>query len=59
MDVGPVNGRDMAAPRKPGSKEIHAGLPAAMRDAVDEFARHLAAERNRSPNTVRAYVGDR
>jgi len=29
-----------------------------MRDAVDEFARHLAAERNRSEHTVRAYVGD-
>jgi len=29
-----------------------------MRDAVDEFARHLAAERNRSAHTVRAYVGD-
>jgi integrase/recombinase XerC len=29
-----------------------------MREAVDAFARHLAAERNRSPNTVRAYVAD-
>jgi integrase/recombinase XerC len=29
-----------------------------MREAVDAFARHLAAERNRSPNTVRAYVVD-
>jgi integrase/recombinase XerC len=29
-----------------------------MRAAVDDFARHLAAERNRSANTVRAYVAD-
>jgi integrase/recombinase XerC len=29
-----------------------------MRDAVDEFARHLAAERGRSAHTVRAYVAD-
>jgi integrase/recombinase XerC len=38
--------------------ELHAGLPESMREAVDEFARHLAAERNRSAHTVRAYVGD-
>jgi integrase/recombinase XerC len=29
-----------------------------MRTAVDDFARHLGAERNRSANTVRAYVVD-
>lgn len=29
-----------------------------MREAVDEFARHLASVRNRSAHTVRAYVGD-
>jgi site-specific recombinase XerD len=29
-----------------------------MRDAVDEFARYLAAERGRSTHTVRAYVAD-
>jgi integrase/recombinase XerC len=41
-----------------GTEETHAGLPDAMRAAVDAFARHLAAERNRSAHTVRAYVGD-
>jgi integrase/recombinase XerC len=29
-----------------------------LRDAADRFARHLAAERNRSAHTVRAYVAD-
>ncbi|MEV6932158.1 tyrosine recombinase XerC [Dactylosporangium sp. NPDC051485] len=37
---------------------MHERLPTAMRDAVDDFARYLAAERNRSVHTVRAYVGD-
>jgi integrase/recombinase XerC len=37
---------------------IHEALPAPMRDAVDEFARHLATVENRSVHTVRAYVGD-
>ena len=47
-------GRDDA----PGTAEMHERLPAGMRDAVDDFARYLAAERNRSAHTVRAYVGD-
>nr|MDT0661487.1 tyrosine recombinase XerC [Micromonospora sp. DSM 115978] len=29
-----------------------------MRDAADDFARHLATVRNRSPHTVRAYLAD-
>ncbi|WBB82376.1 tyrosine-type recombinase/integrase [Micromonospora sp. WMMD882] len=33
-------------------------MPAALRDAVDEFASHLAQVGNRSPHTVRAYVTD-
>ncbi|TCB96329.1 tyrosine recombinase XerC [Micromonospora zingiberis] len=33
-------------------------MPEPLRDAVDEFARHLASVRNRSPHTVRAYVAD-
>ena len=41
-----------------GTEDLHAALPEAMRAAVDGFARHLAAERNRSAHTVRAYVGD-
>jgi integrase/recombinase XerC len=37
---------------------VYEQLPEAMRTAVDGFARHIAAERNRSANTVRAYVAD-
>ncbi|MFG3696457.1 tyrosine recombinase XerC [Micromonospora sp. NPDC047620] len=37
---------------------MHEALPSAMREAVDEFAGHLAGVRNRSAHTVRAYVGD-
>lgn len=46
------------AKRQHSTEEMHADLPAAMREAVDEFARHLAAVRNRSEHTVRGYVSD-
>jgi integrase/recombinase XerC len=40
------------------SRGVHEALPEPMRSAVDDFARYLASERNRSPHTVRAYTGD-
>jgi integrase/recombinase XerC len=40
------------------TRETHAALPPALRDAVDEFGRHLAGVENRSVHTVRAYLGD-
>ncbi|GAA2184152.1 tyrosine recombinase XerC [Micromonospora lupini] len=41
-----------------GTRVIHQELPPALRDAVDDFAEHLARVRNRSAHTVRAYVTD-
>jgi integrase/recombinase XerC len=41
-----------------GTRAAHEALPAALRDAVDEFADHLSRVRNRSAHTVRAYVAD-
>ncbi|MEU4337553.1 tyrosine recombinase XerC [Micromonospora lupini] len=41
-----------------GTRVIHQELPPALRDAVDDFAEHLAQVRNRSAHTVRAYVTD-
>ncbi|MDG4792529.1 tyrosine recombinase XerC [Micromonospora sp. WMMD1082] len=41
-----------------GTRDVHAALPEPLRDAVDEFARHLASGRSRSTHTVRAYVAD-
>jgi integrase/recombinase XerC len=49
-----VSGRGRAG----GTQARHGGLPEPMRAAVDAFAGHLAAERNRSAHTVRAYVVD-
>ncbi|PZS14881.1 MAG: recombinase XerC [Pseudonocardiales bacterium] len=37
---------------------VRGQLPSAMRQAVDSYERHLLLEVNRSPHTVRAYVGD-
>ena len=37
---------------------MHEALPAAMREAVDDFGHHLARVDNRSAHTVRAYLGD-
>jgi integrase/recombinase XerC len=40
------------------TRATHEALPPALRDAVDEFGRHLAQVENRSVHTVRAYLGD-
>lgn len=37
---------------------MHERLPRGLREAVDEFGRHLAMVEGRSEHTVRAYVGD-
>ncbi|MEV4629288.1 tyrosine recombinase XerC [Micromonospora sp. NPDC049523] len=40
------------------TRGMHERLPQPMRDAVDDFARHLSRVENRSTHTVRAYVAD-
>ncbi|MBG0562083.1 tyrosine recombinase XerC [Actinoplanes aureus] len=40
------------------TRELHEALPAALRQAVDDFGHHLAGVDGRSAHTVRAYVGD-
>jgi integrase/recombinase XerC len=45
-------------PEQASTATMHEELPEKLRAAVDDFARHLAAERNRSAHTVRAYVTD-
>jgi integrase/recombinase XerC len=37
---------------------LREALPDRLREAVDAYERHLRLEANRSPHTVRAYVGD-
>jgi integrase/recombinase XerC len=37
---------------------LRVALPEPMQDALDTFERHLRLELNRSPHTVRAYLGD-
>lgn len=54
------DGRSVATPSAPSTSLVamRAGLPAALAEAVDEYERHLRLEKNRSPHTVRAYIGD-
>jgi integrase/recombinase XerC len=40
------------------TKATYEALPAAMRNAVDDFGRHLLAVRDRSEHTIRAYRAD-
>ncbi|HEX6579026.1 MAG TPA: tyrosine recombinase [Jiangellaceae bacterium] len=42
----------------PGRVSGDTEVPPAMQAAIEEFAAHLTAERDRSEHTVRAYVGD-
>src|SRR3954470_24866476 len=54
----PSGGGTVSVVSASSTRARHEGLPDAMRAAVDAFAGHLAAERNRSVHTVRAYVVD-
>lgn len=57
----PAGGRGDRSPggrRSGGTAARHAGLPLAMREAVDRFARHQTSVAGRSTHTVRAYVAD-
>ncbi|MQA61281.1 MAG: tyrosine-type recombinase/integrase [Actinophytocola sp.] len=44
--------------RRVDMNRVRAALPAASARVLDEYERHLAAERGLSQHTVRAYVGD-
>lgn len=45
-------------PQEPSGEEVSSRLPPAMQEALEQFTTYLRAERGRSPNTVRAYIGD-
>jgi integrase/recombinase XerC len=49
---------EVSAGHVPEAATLRAGLPSAMRDAVEAYERHLRLERNRSEHTVRAYLAD-
>ncbi|HEX3812083.1 MAG TPA: tyrosine-type recombinase/integrase, partial [Mycobacteriales bacterium] len=53
-----ADGAANAGPRPGSTAALRAALPAASRQALDAYQRHLALERGLSPHTVRAYVGD-
>ncbi len=52
-----AGGRGAGAVRR-DLRRIREALPPAAAGLVDEYGRHLHAERDRSPHTVRAYLGD-
>ncbi len=47
-----------SAPKRVDLIELRAGLPAGLAGVLDRYERHLRLEANRSPHTVRAYLGD-
>lgn len=49
--------RPVTSPQAPEPTET-AGLPEAMAGAVAAYQRHLVSERDLTPHTVRAYIGD-